>query len=186
MKKLWVILFAVSPILLLGMRDVDKVHAQWVENRPDKSTSILIAKPKPAKAAITTTTVKLAVKEKLTTGGVTKYVIPKTKKDYIYFVADSYGMPRELLYNQLMYESGLNPNARGRAGEIGMAQYMPYNIIPEYKKNHRMQIESMASRMRRGYLSTGSWEKALQLYNCGHTKNVPASTKRYVKNVLGR
>lgn len=42
-------------------------------------------------------------------------------------IAAKYGIPREVFVAQIQQESGFNPTARGKAGEIGIAQ-----IIPRY------------------------------------------------------
>jgi hypothetical protein len=42
-------------------------------------------------------------------------------------IADKYGLPRQHFIAQIQLESGFNPTARGKAGEIGIAQ-----IIPKY------------------------------------------------------
>jgi len=112
--------------------------------------------------------------------------IPKGVEEFARRTAREYGIPEEIFIRQLKTESGMRPHAKGAAGELGVGQVMQYNIIPNYKKNYRVQVEMSAGIMRRNFVRYKSWDKALMAYNCGRAKNIPASTKRYVKKIIGK
>ncbi len=192
MKKLWFVLLALSPILLLGMRDIDRVHAQWVNNRPDKSTSILCAKkvaksvnkkaggisiaPAPAPKHVDKSVAKIGAK------------VPANIRRYAERTAIEYGLDPDIILAQIIQESGGNWRARGAAGEIGCTQVMPFNIRPEFARNYRLQIETQCSIMARNKKAFGSMDKALAAYNAGagavRSGKVPKSTRRYVRSIL--
>src|SRR3989304_8081678 len=45
--------------------------------------------------------------------------------DYLYQVADSYGIDRDIAYRQIDQESRFNPDACSPAGACGIAQFIP-------------------------------------------------------------
>jgi hypothetical protein len=45
--------------------------------------------------------------------------------DYLYEVANSYGIDPQIAFKQINQESGFNPNARSPAGAAGIAQFIP-------------------------------------------------------------
>jgi len=107
--------------------------------------------------------------------------------------ADRYRIPREIFFALIKQESGWNSRVIGAAGEVGLTQVMPYHwnkyySFAEYRDNPQAQLEFGAQILARHYYEFQSWEKALISYNAGASRarsgKVPASTKRYVKNIM--
>lgn len=103
-----------------------------------------------------------------------------------------YGLPRNLLARMAQQESGFNPTARGKAGEIGIMQ-----IIPAYHPGvNPYSVEDSidyAGQIMAGYYARyGKWTLAIAAYNAGlsavdaylHGKDLPRSTINYINNVL--
>jgi len=105
-----------------------------------------------------------------------------------------------LMSGWIMQESGGNPGAIGKDGEIGLLQIMPrtaaqYGITPEQLRDPRINLQTAQrylSDLLRKY--RGSMYLALAAYNDGPgnvdkwlrgERELPASTRRYVSNVLG-
>lgn len=110
--------------------------------------------------------------------------------------AASYGIPESMFLAQINQESGFNPNAKSKAGALGIAQFMPgtakgYGINPLDPK----QALPAAAKMMSGlYAKYGSWELALAAYNAGEgtvdrylagKQALPAETTNYVKSIMG-
>ncbi len=86
-----------------------------------------------------------------------------------------YGLPLELKYLPVI-ESGLNPQARSRAGAAGLWQFMPQTA-----KNSGLEVNSLVDERLDPYKSTdaacrflkslytvyGDWNLAIAAYNCG-------------------
>lgn len=105
-----------------------------------------------------------------------------------------HGVPAYMLGRLLRAESNFDATARGAAGEIGIAQFMP-STAAELGVNPAdplASIDGAARYLRQLYDQHGSWDAALTAYNWG-TGNVarqgvnsaPASTKAYVRSILG-
>lgn len=129
--------------------------------------------------------------------------------DYLYRVADSYGIDRDIAYRQIDSESGFNPDAKSPAGAKGIAQFVdgtarrfgltdPFDPIAS--------LDAWGAYMsflleRFGY----RYDLALAGYNSGENRseydnayneerginwsilpgNVPIETRNYVRKILG-
>jgi hypothetical protein len=104
-------------------------------------------------------------------------------------------VPDSVLDRLIQQESGGNPNAHGKAGEIGLAQIKPstaaqYGVTPEALWHPEVNRE-VAKR----YLGSlvdhyhGNLQLAVAAYNAGPGNvdrgHIPASTHNYVRNILG-
>jgi soluble lytic murein transglycosylase-like protein len=104
--------------------------------------------------------------------------------------ATSYGIDPNIALAVAQHESGLNPEAIGSKGEIGIFQLMPataasLGVDPtNWQENIRGGIAYLASL----FGQFGSWDQALAAYNAGPGRvsrgQVPASTQSYVRSVL--
>lgn len=112
-------------------------------------------------------------------------------------IATKYGIPREVFVAQIQQESGFNPTARGKAGEIGIAQ-----IIPRYHPyvNPHDPVQSMDYLAR--FLVTTSRElapkygpdmalvAAVAAWNAGTPTiaagKIPRTTYNYVTYIFGK
>src|SRR6185503_10835256 len=89
--------------------------------------------------------------------------------DLISTTAARLGVPLSIALAVAQRESGLNQNARGAAGEIGVFQLMPGTAaglgVNPYDLNQNVEggIRYLADNYRR----FGDWELALQAYNGG-------------------
>jgi len=97
-------------------------------------------------------------------------------------------VPPSLLAAIADVESGGNPNARGRSGEIGLMQIkcdtareMGMTGSCEDLLNPYVNVWYAARYLRYQYNRYGSWEKAISAYNAG--RYTPANW-RYVEKVL--
>jgi soluble lytic murein transglycosylase-like protein len=98
------------------------------------------------------------------------------------------GVPPDIALRVAQVESGLNPNARGARGEIGIMQLMPgtamelgvdpYDIMENIRGGIRY--------LRMMYERFGDWSLAVAAYNAGpgnvERGNIPSG---YVRKVLG-
>jgi len=109
------------------------------------------------------------------------------------------GIPVPYFLNQINQESGFNPNARGAAGEVGIAQFMPstaagLGIDPS---DPVQSLKGAAQMMGRYYRSYGrNYAMALGGYNCGGGCmaaalkywnwgcHIPGSTRQYIYNIM--
>lgn len=83
--------------------------------------------------------------------------------------ADQYGVPRSILQAVIGKESGWNPNAMGKAGEIGLGQLMP-NTAREMGVNPfvpRENLQGSAKFLAQQFKRLGNWRDALSYYNAG-------------------
>lgn len=114
--------------------------------------------------------------------------------DAIRAAESRHGVPAYILGRLLDRESRFDPLARGAAGEVGIAQFMPgtaadLGIDP---RDAAQSIDGAGLYLRQLYDRHGSWAAALAAYNWG-TGNVarygaaaaPASTQAYVRAILG-
>ncbi len=118
-------------------------------------------------------------------------------KEYLPFYQEAsakYGIPVDLLIAQHRQESNFNPNARGRAGEIGLGQIMPSTALaPGYgmasvdpatltdpRANIMFSAEYLARRMRGDPRDPEVQRRALIAYNGGGDPNYVANVTRYL------
>ncbi len=102
---------------------------------------------------------------------------PLTPALYAEYAAASkkYNVPLSDLLVQGSTESGFNPKARSGAGAVGISQFMPSTLAELNKKwgthydasKPADAIMAQARWDRENYNQTGSWAKALELYNPG-------------------
>ncbi len=110
--------------------------------------------------------------------------------------ASKYGYPPDLLDRQIMQESGYDPNARGKAGEIGVGQFEPgtaagLGIDPS---DPYASIDGMAKYMADLTRQYGDIKTALIAYNGGQgevdyyhqTGQLYGDTAQYIKNIMGQ
>lgn len=108
------------------------------------------------------------------------------------------GYPPQTFVNQIQWESGFDPNARGGDGEIGIAQFLPSTAaglgINPYDPVDSLKGASQL--MERYYVRYGyNASKALGAYNCGGgcmdsastwpdwQSHIPPSTVTYIKGI---
>ena len=106
----------------------------------------------------------------------------------------SYGLPTHLLARQAQQESGYDPEAKSRAGALGIMQIVPkwHPDVDPY--NVPVSIDYAGRLMRSHFNKFGSWVKALAAYNAGPTRlaatidehgvnwltHMPAETQKYI------
>jgi len=105
--------------------------------------------------------------------------------------ARRYGVPEQLFVAQIQWESGFNPTARGKDGEVGIAQIMPLWRREVDPTNPEQSLDWAAQHMAALYKNLGSWELALAGYNAGGAtvkryKGIPpyAGTQKYVAGIM--
>lgn len=130
--------------------------------------------------------------------------------NYLYQVADTYGIDRSIAYWQIERESRFNPEAVSPAGATGIAQFMPATAARFGLKNPRDPIASLDAwgAYMSELLQIFGWRYDLALagYNSGENRNeyyaassegrpinwavMPAGVQRetrpYVENILAR
>jgi transglycosylase-like protein with SLT domain len=113
------------------------------------------------------------------------------------------GINPDLFVRQIDQESSFDPNARSKAGAVGIAQIMP-DMHPGVDATDPYASLDYAARLMRTHLNRfGSWRLALIAYNAGPGRITPGNpaylplsfilsngfaggeTKRYVANILG-
>jgi soluble lytic murein transglycosylase-like protein len=119
-----------------------------------------------------------------------KLQIPEQYAPIINRVAMNTGIPREVLAAQIQHESSWNPNITGKAGELGLSQFIPdtarqYGLIGkdfDYRANPEKSIEAqgryMADLLKQ---NKGDMRQALWRYNA--SPDNPAGGK-YADTVL--
>lgn len=109
--------------------------------------------------------------------------------------ARAWGLDPYLVGAVIWVESGYCPKAVGKAGEVGLGQFMPGTWVrttggapPEWRAHPEWALWATAKHLRELYLATGDWRKALAAYNAGlgavRAGRIPESTRRYVARVL--
>jgi len=107
-------------------------------------------------------------------------------KAYANEQAVSYGIPPDIFLNLITQESSWNPNAKGAAGEEGIAQLMPITASNIDRFDPFASIHFAAQLLKQYYDKFGSWENALIAYNAGpgRVNNPPSSTLLYVQKIM--
>lgn len=113
--------------------------------------------------------------------------------------AISAGIPPDLFIKQIDHESGFNPDARGRDGEIGIAQLEPSTAagLGVNPYDPASSLTGAAQMMARYYQRYGDYAQALAGYNCGGGCiaaaaaygpswgcHIPASTMQYIYAIM--
>ena len=106
----------------------------------------------------------------------------------------TYMLPIGLLSRVAFQESGYDPTTVGRAGEIGIMQFMPdtarsFSIDPSIPSQ---AIDAAGHYLRQLFDEFRTWRLALTAYNWGPTNlvnyginAVPATTRDYVQSIAG-
>lgn len=104
--------------------------------------------------------------------------------------SNSIGVPANIALAVARRESGLNPDAIGSSGEIGIFQLMPAtaNMLNVDPFDSHQNIYGGISLLSIEYKRFGNWTEALAAYNAGSpavtSGKIPSSTMAYVKDVL--
>jgi len=108
--------------------------------------------------------------------------------------ARAWGVDPYLVAAVVWVESGYCPHARGKAGEVGLGQFMPgtwartTGAPVEWRAHPDWALWATAKHLRELWEATRNWRKALWAYNAGlgavQRGRVPASTLRYAEKVL--
>ena len=108
--------------------------------------------------------------------------------------ARAWGLDPYLVAAVVWVESGYCPEARGKAGEVGLGQFMPgtwartTGAPPEWRAHPDWALWATAKHLRELWEATRDWRQALAAYNAGlgavRSGRVPASTLRYAEKVL--
>ncbi|MEN2981418.1 MAG: lytic transglycosylase domain-containing protein [Thermus sp.] len=108
--------------------------------------------------------------------------------------ARGWGLDPYLVAAVVWVESGYCTRAVGKAGEVGLGQFMPgtwkrvTGAPSEWRQHPEWALWATAKHLRELYLATGDWRMALVGYNAGlgavRSGKIPASTQRYVEKVL--
>lgn len=106
-------------------------------------------------------------------------------------IARKHGVPPALFVRQIEKESGFNPEARGQAGEIGIAQIIPKFHPGVNPYDPIASLEYAAQLMSNYFQRYGNWAYALAAYNAGPTavdtyRGIPPyrTTIKYVRDIL--
>ena len=139
----------------------------------------------------------LAIPARGTGGPGAGATVPTEWLPYFYEASRETGIPVEMLIAQARQESSFNPNARGRAGEIGMFQIMPSTAQspgfgltgvdpasitgPENVRNNILfGARYLRARGGAGDPNNPAWQaNALRSYNAGGDPNYVANVNRY-------
>ena len=108
--------------------------------------------------------------------------------------ARAWGVDPYLVAAVVWVESGYCPQAVGRAGEVGLGQFMPgtwartTGAPVEWRAHPDWALWAVAKHLRELWEATRDWRLALAAYNAGlgavRRGAIPASTQRYVERVL--
>lgn len=98
---------------------------------------------------------------------------------------ERYGLPNEIKYLPII-ESALNPNAKSKAGAVGLWQFMPstagdlgleVNSLVDQRRDPYASSDAAARYLRNLYKTYNDWSLAIAAYNCG-PGNVNKAIKR--------
>ena len=126
--------------------------------------------------------------------------VPKEYLPYYAEASKETGIPAEVLIAQHRQESGFNPNARGKAGEIGIGQVMPatamapgYGMDPvdpatltDPRSNIMFSARYLKARMRGDPGDPETQRRAFVAYNGGGDPNYVANVTRYLPASYGQ
>jgi hypothetical protein len=113
--------------------------------------------------------------------------------DLISSLAPSYGVPPSLAQAVAQKESGLNPNAVGSAGEIGLFQVKPstaaqFGFSASDLYDPTSNAQAGLSYLQQLYNQFGNWTDALEAYNGGPSHvtagTVSSAAKSYAQSIM--
>jgi soluble lytic murein transglycosylase-like protein len=120
--------------------------------------------------------------------------VPQDLWEKTWRYAQAWGIDPYLVAAVVWVESGYCPRAVGKAGEVGLGQFMPgtwqrtTGAPPEWRAHPDWALWATAKHLRELYFATGDWRKALWAYNAGfgavQKGRVPRSTLLYAERVL--
>ncbi|WP_114313595.1 lytic transglycosylase domain-containing protein [Thermus caldifontis] len=120
--------------------------------------------------------------------------VPKGLWERTWYYAQAWGVDPYLVAAVVWTESGYCPQAVGKAGEVGLGQFMPGTWVrttgapPEWRSHPDWALWATAKHLRELWDATHNWRLALAAYNAGlgavKAGRIPASTRRYVERVL--
>lgn len=120
--------------------------------------------------------------------------VPKDLWERTWRYARAWGLDPYLVAAVVWTESGYCPQAVGKAGEVGLGQFMPgtwerVTKAPiEWRSHPDWALWATAKHLRELWDATHDWRLALAAYNAGlgavKRGQIPASTRRYVERVL--
>jgi len=121
--------------------------------------------------------------------------VPQDLWEKTWRYARAFGLDPYLVAAVVWVESGYCPHAVGKAGEVGLGQFMPgtwqaaTGAPPEWRKDPDWALWATAKHLRTLWDSFRDWRLALAAYNAGsgavRSGRIPESTRRYVEKVLG-
>lgn len=120
--------------------------------------------------------------------------IPKDLWGKTWHHAQAWGLDPYLVAAVVWVESGYCTQAMGRAGELGLGQFMPgtwkrvTGTPLEWRAHPDWALWATAKHLRELWDATRDWRLALAAYNAGlgavRAGRIPASTRKYVDRVL--
>lgn len=132
---------------------------------------------------------------------------PAQLVDYLYRVADSFGIDRNKAYKQIQKESNFNPNAIGRKTKYGTAKgiaqfidstaaqyglknpfdpYASFDAWGQYMADLLTQFNGDYAKALAAYnWGQGNVEKAVAAYGDEWLNEAPAETRQYVESISG-
>ncbi|ULR39738.1 lytic transglycosylase domain-containing protein [Thermus sp. NEB1569] len=120
--------------------------------------------------------------------------VPKSLWERTWHYARAWGLDPYLVAAVVWVESGYCPAVPGKAGELGLGQFMPgtwkrvTGAPLEWRAHPDWALWATAKHLRELWEATRDWRAALAAYNAGlgavKAGKIPASTRRYVEKVL--
>lgn len=121
--------------------------------------------------------------------------VPQNLWEKTWRYAMGFGVDPYLVAAVVWVESGYCTGAVGKAGELGLGQFMPGTwhrttggAPLEWRAHPDWALWATAKHLRELWEATRDWRLALAAYNAGlgavRAGRVPASTRRYVEKVL--